>query len=276
MSIMTTDRPQLPPGLPTPDWCDEDYGVALYRGDCLEVMGRMPDNSVDCVLTDPPYGLNYGYEGYDDTRENLRKLINGLFSYRNMFVRMIILCGPTQIHEYPESDWVGAITWDTTGSLCRFGFSQWTPILIYGDDVKRGFKSINGVLKSDTFHIRGGSSVGFRRSKEESLHPCPKSKHIMDYISRRYTNQRESIIDPFMGSGTTGVAAVNLGRAFIGIELEPKYFDIAVRRIRQAIIDRQGGELFAKHEPPAEANLFDKTNPNNLRNRNGKNHHRTS
>ena len=64
-----------------------------------------------------------------------------------------------------------------------------------------------------------------------------------------FVQNAETIIDPFLGSGTTGFAAVQLGRKFIGIEIEPKYFEIAVKRISEAIMKKQGGPLLATHQP---------------------------
>ncbi len=203
----------------------------LYLGDCREILPTL--GKVDAVVTDPPYGIGFPYHSYEDTRENLRGLIAALFAQLHRFNRAVILCGPSQIHEYPASDWVGAITWNTTGSFGKFGYSQWTPVLLYGDDIP-GFGNVNGVTKADTYHISGGAAVGFQRTKEEAAHTCPKPLNVMRQTVQRYTAAGETILDPFMGSGTTGVACVKLGRRFIGIEVEPKYFDIACRRIEAA------------------------------------------
>jgi len=203
----------------------------LILGDCLEVMKTL--GKVDAVVTDPPYGIGFDYLSYDDSRENLVKLIAGFFLFNDNFNRSVILCGPTQIHLYPEPSWVGAITWNTTGSFGLYGYSQWTPVLLYGKDIG-GFGSVNGVIKSDTYHINGSASVGFQRSKTEKAHTCPKPINIMIRMVTRYSLPEEIILDPFMGSGTTGVACAKLGRKFIGIEIEEKYFDIARKRIEEA------------------------------------------
>ena len=213
----------------------------LIQGDCLEVMPLL--GKVDAVVTDPPYGIGFEYPSYDDTRENLRGLVAGLFSFRDLFTRMIILCGPSQVHVYPESDWLGCITWNTTGSFGKYGYSQWTPVLLYGDDLK-GFGNVNGVTKTDTYQINGGGSVGFQRDPESKLHVCPKPMNIMNRMVQRYTGPDETILDPFCGSGSTGVAAAHFGRAFIGIERDADYFDICVKRITDA--HRQADLFVAK------------------------------
>lgn len=207
----------------------------LYLGDCLEVLPTL--DGVDAVVTDPPYGIGYDYLTYDDSRENLRTLIIGLSEYLGRVKRAAIFCGPTQIHEYPPPRWVAAVVWDTTGSRGYCGFSQWTPVLFYGTDVGGGFKSRGEILKSDVIRFTGGAGVGFMR-KEIIEHPCPKPLNIMQSILTRFSETSETILDPFMGSGTTGVACIRTGRRFIGIEKEPKYFDIACKRIRQAWQDK--------------------------------------
>jgi DNA modification methylase len=203
----------------------------LYEGDCLEVIPTL--GKVDVVVTDPPYGIGFKYPSYDDTRENLRGLVAGLFKFRGTFSRLVILCGPSQVHVYPEPDWLGCITWNTTGSFGKYGYSQWTPVLLYGDDLK-GFGNVNGVTKTDTYQINGGGSVGFQRDPASKLHVCPKPMNIMNRMVQRYTAPNELVIDPFAGSGSTGVACVNIGRPFIGIERDSDYFDLACKRIRDA------------------------------------------
>lgn len=84
---------------------------------------------------------------------------------------------------------------------------------------------------------------------EKNGHPCPKPIGWMRWIVSLSTRAGETIVDPFMGSGTTGIASVELGRKFIGIEIEPKYFDIAVRRIQAAI---DAPDLFIEQPKPAK------------------------
>ena len=218
--------------------------ATLYLGDCIEILPTL--GKVDAVVTDPPYGIGFPYYSYLDTREALRNLINGLFADRYIANRFVILPGVTQIHEYPEPDWIGCITWDTTGSFGKFGYTQWMPVLLYGNDLP-GFGNVNGVTKSDTFKITGGGGVGFQRTKEEYEHTCPKPENVMRWVVNRFSIS--SVIDPFMGSGTTGVACANLGRKFIGIEIEPKYFEIACKRIADAYKQPRLFEDTAKPEP---------------------------
>jgi site-specific DNA-methyltransferase (adenine-specific) len=214
--------------------------ATLYLGDCMDILPTLP--KVDAVITDPPYGINFKYQGYTDTRDNLKHLIDYFIPWsKENAKRSVVLCGITQTHIYPEPDWIACITWDTTGSFGKCGYTQWMPVLFYGNDVS-GFGNVEGaVTKSDVYRLSGGGGVGFAR-KEAIDHPCPKPLNIMGWSVSRFSLTNETILDPFMGSGTTGVAAIQNGRKFIGIEREPKYFDIACKRIEQAVAQPQ---LFA-------------------------------
>ena len=206
--------------------------AVLYLGDCLEILPTLP--KVDAVITDPPYGLNFPYLSFDDSRESVARLISGFMpTALSCAFRVVVLPGVTQVHLYPEPKWIGCVTWNTTGSFGAYGYTQWMPVLLYGDDVKGFGRTASGETKADVIRISGGGGVGFARTDDEKAnHPCPKPENVMRRLVARYSDSE--VLDPFMGSGTTGVACMNLGRKFIGIEIEERYFNIAVERIANA------------------------------------------
>lgn len=216
--------------------------ATLYLGDCMDILPTLP--KVDAVITDPPYGIGFDYQGYEDTQENLAKLISFFVpTCRAISKRTLITCGNTNIAMYPQADWYGCWTFDTTSSRGKLGWSQWQPIIFYGDDIYKGTKSIGQNIKSDRIHcsIRPDQLA----SSNDYGHTCSKPLPFMWALIGRFSLNQEIILDPFMGSGTTGVATIQIGRSFIGIEREPAYFDIACRRIEQAY---KQGQLF-EHEP---------------------------
>lgn len=224
---------------------------SIHNVDCLDFLRTLPDGSVDAVVTDPPYGLGFPYYSYDDTRENLQRLIDGFVpEARRVSTRVLVLCGPTQIGMYPQPDWVANVTWNTTGSFGKYGYNQWTPVLCYGKDLE-GFGNVNGVLKSDTMRISGGAGVGFMRSDEEKKHTCPKPITVMQVVIKRLTNEDSTVLDPFAGSGTTGVACIQTGRNFIGCEIDAGYCEIARRRCREAEAGVARNVSLFKTERPA-------------------------
>jgi DNA modification methylase len=207
----------------------------VVTGDGINALKALPDGCIDNVVTDPPYGLGFPYRSYNDTRENLVSLIAGFMpEARRVAKRVFVLCGPTQIGLYPQPDWVANVTWNTTGTFGKYGFNQWTPVLCYGKDLP-GCGSVNGVLKSDVLRLSGGCGVGFRRTKEETKHTCPKPITVMDIVVRRFTRDGDSVLDPFSGSGTTGVACIANGRRYVGIEQDDEYAELSRRRIAEAV-----------------------------------------
>ncbi len=210
----------------------EDSSVTIYHGDCRDVM---PDLTYDVVLTDPPYGLEFPYLSYQDSLPNLHTLIKDTFSSLRRSKRCLISPGLTNCFLWPEPDWICAAIWDTTGSYGKCGVSQWFPILFYGQDLS-GFGAVNGQIKGDVFRVTGGGSVGFQRDDNESDHVCPKPMNLWKKILNRFSDESETVLDPFMGSGTTLRAAKDLNRKAIGIEIEERYCEIAVRRMAQEVL----------------------------------------
>lgn len=205
----------------------------LYLGDCREILPTL--GKVDALVTDPPYGIGFKYLSYDDTAENLQALIRAaIVPLIERVDRAVITPGQTQVWFYPAADWIASVAWDTTATFGHCGYSQWMPVLIYGRDVSGFGRNASGYLKSDVIRFSGGAGVGFQRNAEERAHTCPKPLNVMQSLVGRFTEPTDRVVDPFLGSGTTGVACASLGRPFVGVEINPAYFDIACRRIEEA------------------------------------------
>lgn len=216
----------------------EKIGLAtLYLGDCRDIALML--SGIDVVVTDPPYGIGFPYNSYNDTPEALAELV-GVFvpACRAIAKRVVITPGVSNLSIYPKSDWIGAWTWETTATFGALGYNQWQPILFYGKDLD-GFGNVNGVIKSDRIHFTGGSAK--INHAEGKGHTCPKPISFIRKLLLRFSSENETVFDPFLGSGTTGVAAVTMSRAFVGCEIDADYFDIACRRIEEA---QRQGDLF--------------------------------
>lgn len=223
-------NPKLPDNLPPPTWYDEKYGVALYCGDCLDIMPGLPE--VDCVVTDPPYGVDKAE--WDSQYPSW--LVDAAFDAVKKSVSIMpgLWALPECVKQMGNRYCSILAGWNANGmTFGPLGYSNWIPVVVGGDVPRRG---------QDACRFTVGAEI-----KPE--HPSPKPLSFMRFVVARMTDKADTILDPFMGSGTTGVAAVNLERAFIGIELDRDYFDIAVERIRKAIIEKQDGPLFAEHVP---------------------------
>jgi site-specific DNA-methyltransferase (adenine-specific) len=184
--------------------------ATLYLGDCREILPTL--GRVDAVVTDPPYGVMFRGNEWD--RE-----IPDWFRFADA-ERIAIITNPTSLWDYPKADAIAV--WHSAGSTARApggGFNHWTPIALYGK-IK---------FPVDVLWL---PSISNRYQPGEIDHPSPKPVKLMEWVVSNLDG--ETVVDPFCGSGTTGVACAKLGRKFIGIEIEPKYFDIACRRIEQA------------------------------------------
>ena len=204
--------------------------ATLYLGDCLEILPTL--DKVDAVVTDPPYGLGVDYGSYIDTPDALTELAPKWVNTAKT-VSDLVVCTPGVVNlwKYPEPTWTGCWAISGAGSSGKWGFNCWQPILFYGADPY--LKAGKG-RRPDLLFVNATS--------EKNGHPCPKPDRFMNVLVDRVSFSEQTILDPFMGSGTTGVACANLGRKFIGIEIEPKYFDIACERITAAYAQ---GRLFA-------------------------------
>jgi site-specific DNA-methyltransferase (adenine-specific)/modification methylase len=213
--------------------------ATLYLGDCMDILPTLP--KVDAVITDPPYGLGElsgiskkrnrnAYAGFDDTEQNV--IDNVIPAIKRSLElaggRGLITPGCRCLQLYPRARAIGGFYQPAAVGMSPWGFVGFNPVLFYGKDPRGG---------------KGQSSVATTLTEKASTdeHPCAKPLGAMLWMVKKGGFVGETILDPFMGSGTTGVAAIQLGRKFIGIEREPKYFDVACKRIEQAVAQ---GRLF--------------------------------
>ena len=244
----------------------------LMHGDCLEWMKEIPDGSVDMVLADPPYGTTAcKWDTVIDLPlmwEHLKRVIkpNGaiVMTASQPFTSALIMSNVAMF----KYDWV----WQKpkgTGHLNAkkmpmrdkedvlvFYSKQATynPQFLPGDAYreKSGWKNTKGYAGYGADKRTGNNNDGKRFPKQVikfgvvergTVHPTQKPVALMEYLVRTYTHEGETVLDFTMGSGTTGVACVNLDRKFIGIELDKDYFEIAEKRIKEAQ-DKRESQLF--------------------------------
>ena len=241
--------------------------ATLYLGDCREILPTL--GAVDAVVTDPPYGIGLAqktsdFRGskffdngasleasikYQDDADYVKGLITGIVADAiERYGRAIIFCGPRMLREYPQAATVGCVFSASGAGRTSWGFQCCHPILFYGKDP----------FLADGLGSRPNSFSDIQPNRETIDHPCPKPVKWMEGAVWRGSRVGETVLDPFMGSGTTGVACARLNRKFIGIEIEPTYFDIACRRIEEA--QRQKDLFIHATEPaqpaPATPDLF--------------------
>jgi DNA modification methylase len=244
--------------------------IELIQGECLEKMKDIPDGSIDCVLTDPPYGTTAckwdSVIPFAPIWEQLKRITkkNGaiVLMANEPFTSLLICSNITQFKyrwDWKKNKVTGFLNakkqpMRCIEDICVFYRQQPT----YNPQKTTGHRPVNSYTK----HTSDGETMGKTRigiqgggqtdryptniidnipvmnndnSHGIKSHPTQKPVALTEYLIKTYTNEGETVLDFTMGSGTTGVACKNLNRNFIGIELDPEYFKIAEKRINENI-----------------------------------------
>lgn len=211
--------------------------ATLYLGDCRDILPGLP--KVDAVITDPPFGVGFKYESHDDTADGyiewLWPVIEAAEALCNPGSPVFVWQSGTnlrQLGQWFPREWrlfvaaknfvqmrPTAMQWSYDPVVC-----WWTP----------GEKPYSLASANRDFFIANTAPVVASPMNIERQHPCPRPLDLMTHVVGQWVRPGGAVLDLFMGSGTTGVACMNLSRGFIGIEKEPKYFDISCRRIEDA------------------------------------------
>ncbi len=234
-------------------------GSALFQGDCLDIMPLIPDNSIDCIITDPPYGTTAckwdSVIPFDKMWKQLNRIIktNGaivLFGSEpfSSALRM------SNIKNY-KYDWIWDKKLGGNSMLVKYqpykihelihvfsskGKANYNPLM----ETRGEVRIKNGKTKNEdnAFGVDGAeyikNNIYYPKSILEisnakrtgRVHPTQKPVELMEYLIKTYTNENEMVLDFSMGSGSTLVASKNLNRKFIGIEKEANYYEIACQR----------------------------------------------
>ena len=233
----------------------------LMMGDCLERMKEIESGSVDMILTDPPYGTTAckwdSIIPLEPMWEHLKRVIkpNGaiVMTASQPFTSVLVSSNLKMF----KLEWIWEKSKATGHALCKKRpLKAHESVIVFSDGVEsyipqmtdgKPYKSKLGKKESVEFSTgtkRNDNKTGaryprsvqyFKTSESERngyKHPTQKPVALMEYLIKTYTNENETVLDFCLGSGTTGVAAKNLNRKFIGIEMDPSYYDIAQDRIK--------------------------------------------
>lgn len=237
--------------------------VNLMRGDCLELMKDIPDKSIDMILCDLPYGTTACkwdtvipfeplWEQYNRIiKDNGAIVLFGSEPFTSFLVQSNLKhfkykwiwkkeqgVNPLLSKKQPLNDIEEICVFYR--KQCKYipQFEEGKPYKITRDRKNR-LCEVNNHTFTQTTTINDGKRYPKRIlsfNRQTGLHPTQKPVALLEYLVKTYTNEGETVLDNTMGSGSTGVACVNTGRSFIGIELDENYFNIAKKRIDDALL----------------------------------------
>lgn len=203
--------------------------ATLYRADCFDILPTLAD--IDAVITDPPYGIGFEYRTYDDAPDKydamMRRLVPELIRVTNdgpCFVWQSPLKADRWHEYFPGKHRIIAACKIYPAHLGKNPCLSWDPVIFWS-----GTSLLRDHLPRD-WHVDDLQPWDGYRG--ENPVPCPRPLSQVQYFCDSVNV--DSICDPFMGSGTTGVAALKAGKRFVGIERDPVYYEYACRRIADA------------------------------------------
>lgn len=257
----------------------EKYINSVIQGDCLEVMRSIPDNSVDITFADPPFNLGKKYKRYKDN-----KGFNAYLSWCKQWItEMVRITKPTGsifVHNIPRwltyySSFLNEtayfkhwISWDApTAPMGKSLQPAHYGILYYVKDPKKNkFCEVRYPHKrcrkcSHLLKDYGGKKAGLhpfgplvsdvwtdihriKHNKYRDEHPCQLPIHLLERIVLMTTDENDIVLDPFVGTGTTVIAAKRLGRRFIGIDMDEKYADITKNKLFKESSNSKIGDVW--------------------------------
>lgn len=251
----------------------------LYHANCFDVLGKLPPGSVDLVLTDPPYGIT---QCKWDSALDLERLWPAVWRVAKPRAAVVMTAGQpftttlvgSQIKQF-RHEWVWVKNRGSNFGSVRFGpMREHESVLVFGQravtyspimEPRRGRGGdfvgrpmLDGTTDSTCFrldHVERPRKIRLRLrhpstvqkvNTQVGLHPTQKPVALMEYMIKTYTQPGDLVLDFCMGSGTTGIAAINTGRVFIGVELDHEHYATAHRRI----VEHLAKPLSQRVKPP--------------------------
>ena len=257
----------------------DKYINQIVQGDCLEIMKNIPDNSVDITFADPPFNLKKKYNGYKDSKE-FHEYLEWSKQWISEMVRITKPTGSIFIHNIPKwltyyagflneiayfKHW---ISWDApTAPMGKSLQPSHYGILYYVKDLKKAkfyeiryphkrCRKCNYLLKDyggkkASLHPFGPlvSDVWtdihrIKHNKYRDEHPCQLPIHLLERIILMSTDENDIVLDPFVGTGTTVIAAKRLGRKFIGIDIDEKYVNITKNKLSKELANSKVDDIW--------------------------------
>jgi len=256
-----------------------NYINKIVQGDCLEIMKNIPDNSVDITFADPPFNLKKKYNGYKDSKE-FQEYLEWSKQWIYEMVRITKPTGSIFVHNIPKwltyyagflnevAHFKHWIAWDaSTAPMGKSLQPAHYGILYYVKDLKKAkfyeIRYLHKRCRKCNYLLKdyGGKKAGLhpfgplvsdvwtdihriKHNKYRDEHPCQLPIHLLERIILMSTDENDIVLDPFVGTGTTVIAAKRLGRQFIGIDIDEKYVNITRNKLSKEMPNSRIGNVW--------------------------------
>lgn len=227
-----------------PYWSSPDRRITIYCADCVDVLPLIPSNSVDGVITDPPFGIGFRYNTHDDTPEGYGKWLWSIIESAESKCRagspMFVWQAMPNIKRLPEwfpRDWrlFAAAKNFVQMRPCSMQYA-FDPVVVWWTG---GDKPYSLGASSRDFHIANTANTSNRGIEDANGHPCARPLGQVQHIIEQWVRPGGTVLEPFLGSGTVAVACNITGRKCIGVEKDQTYCDHAIGRIKLAMKEPQ-------------------------------------
>jgi len=237
--------------------------IKIYNDDCIKIMQQMEDNSIDCIVTDPPYGVNFQGADYLDDK---KMVLNNMKKWYKQWGRILknncylyIFCGVKNIQHWIEQgvktgfefkNIIATRSFNNGSPTPKNNFAfLFQPVLVFSKGKGKSFNEINFVPTSKEWYedkrnkkpkpytyvypnwINTNLSFATEKRATKNFHPNEKSIKLIKFLIEISTKPNDTVLDSFLGGGSTALACVNSGRNCIGIEITKKYYEIAKERL---------------------------------------------
>ncbi|UTY24239.1 DNA-methyltransferase [Treponema denticola] len=229
--------------------------ITILQGDCIDLLPKIPDSSINSIITDPPYFLGMTHNGQKGRFNDLaicKPFYEKLFTEYKRILKsdgcVYFFCDwRSYAFYYPIMYGIlgvkNMLVWDKNSGPGNFYSYQHELVMFttkrHGFNVKGAYSVI-----SDVPSFRSGA----KKTNGEKLSPTQKPIELIEKFVLHSTNEGDTVLDTFMGSGTTGVACIKTSRQFIGIELDDRYFSIAKTRLENSIKGKQQDLFYEEKE----------------------------
>lgn len=239
------------------EWC-------VITGDCLEILPTLPEGCVGALVTDPPFGIGFGYNTYEDSSDGYGEWLWSILEQSERLAEpgspfFVWQAMPNCRHFsewFPRNYRLFAACKNFVQMRPQAMNHAWDPVLVWWTEGKP-WRDLEKKIVNRDFYVADTASAVANTKAIEKQHPCPRPLGHLLYIVSQWVRPQAIVLDPFCGSATTGVACLKTGRRFIGIELDSHYAEIARRRLETTEKDQRDSLFPAREAGPQQRTFAD-------------------